>query len=610
MGWLRRSREKFAKATHLIPALQLVWRGSPGWTAAQIGLMLVQGVLPLGQLVLTKLIIDAISANVGQTGAARGAAGLEAQPLVGWLGLLGLTLLLTNGVNVLANYVSSAQSQQFTDYMSTVLHAKSIQIDLEFYENPDYHDTLQRAQQQATYRPNQLLQNLIGLIQNLLSLVLMGGLLVTLHWGIALVILLAAIPSLWVRTRYADMRYHWRRRRTALERQSTYLTWLMIEDSSAKEVRLFNLGTLLSERFNQLRQLLYREMLAITRKFTWASLVAQSLATLLTMAAYSYVVFRAFDGSITVGALVLYYEALQRGQQAFRGLMSSLSALYEDNLFLANLYEFLNLQPRITSPAHPQPVPVPITRGIVVEGLDFKYGSTSRQALHDINLQIRPGEVIALVGENGSGKTTLIKLLCRLYDPTAGRITVDGIDLRALDIADWRRQISVIFQDYVKYYMTARENIWLGNVDLDLESDRIPKAAFQSGADTVIQGLPHQYDTMLGKWFDQGEELSIGQWQKLALARAFLRESQLVVLDEPTSAMDPKAEYEVFQGFRSLIRDQSAILISHRLSTVRMADRIYLMDQGRIVESGSHDELIQRRGCYADLFETQAQSYR
>ena len=328
------------------------------------------------------------------------------------------------------------------------------------------------------------------------------------------------------------------------------------------------------------------------------------------LAAYGFIIYQAFLGVIRIGDLVLYHEGLKRGQDALKGVLGRLSSLYEDNLFLANLYEFLDIKPKIAQPPHPKPIPQTMKTGIVFNNVNFQYTTTTRQALKDINLTIKPGEVIALVGENGSGKTTLIKLLCRLYEPTSGRITLDGINLCDFDITQLRRQFSVIFQDYVKYHFSAQDNIWLGNIDTPQNTDKIIAAARSSGADDVIKRLPQGYETMLGKWFEQGEELSIGQWQKVALARAFLRDSQVIVLDEPTSAMDPKAEYEVFEKFRQLIKNQAAILISHRLSTVKMADRIYVMDKGRIIESGTHEELIQLGGSYEFLFETQAKQYK
>jgi ATP-binding cassette subfamily B protein len=306
----------------------------------------------------------------------------------------------------------------------------------------------------------------------------------------------------------------------------------------------------------------------------------------------------------------MYYQAFQRGQSSLQGVFSSLAGLYEDNLFLANLHEFLDLTPKILEPTHPQPIPPLQQRGIQFHNVSFQYPASNRQGLTNISLNIPPGKKVALVGENGAGKTTLIKLLCRLYDPTEGSITYEGEDLRSFAISDLRRQIGVIFQDYAKYHLTAQENIWLGNIDLPPGDQRISEAARQSGADEVITKLPDNYETILGSWFEKGEELSIGQWQKIALARAFLRDAQILILDEPSSSLDAKAEEEIFQKFRQLIQGQTAILISHRLSTVKMSDHIYFLENGKIIENGTHQELMQLGDRYAHLFETQAQHYR
>ncbi|MEM0982098.1 MAG: ABC transporter ATP-binding protein [Cyanobacteria bacterium P01_H01_bin.58] len=604
---LSRFLRKALTTSTVLAALKLVWQAAPVWTTVQAVLLILQGILPLLSLYTTKLIIDTLSLSLsndflGQTD--------RQSQLILLVIALGIILILSSFINVLINFTNTLQSQKFSNYMFGILHAKSIAIDLACYENAEYHDTYERAQKEATYRPNQLLRHLVVLVQNSLTFFIMGGLLLTLHWGIGIVVMIAAIPTFWVRILHADERYRWQRRRTALERQGDYLSGMMIHESFAKEIRLFGLGQLFSRRFDHVRKQLYQELLAISRRFLLTNLFAQTIATVLTITVYGYVVLRTYQGQLTIGDVVLYYQGLQRGQQAFRAMTNTLSSLYEDKLFLDNLYEFLNLKPAIASPAHPKPVPSAMQQGICFEQVDFKYPGTERQALKAISLQIKPREVIALVGENGSGKTTLIKLLCRLYEPTAGSITLDGIDLREFDLDDLRQQISVIFQDYIKYFLPAKENIWLGNVSIDPDIKVIQKAAIRSGADAVIQQLPQQYDTVLGKLFAGGEELSIGQWQKVALARAFLRDSQLIVLDEPTSAMDPQAEHEVFQRFRELIQQQSAILISHRLSTVRMADRIYFMSQGSILEVGTHAELMDKQGHYARLFEIQAQKYR
>jgi ATP-binding cassette subfamily B protein len=363
-------------------------------------------------------------------------------------------------------------------------------------------------------------------------------------------------------------------------------------------------------RFRAIRRKLRKGRLAISRKRYLADFAAQTLATAAIYGSYAYVAFQAVAGKITYGDLVMYYQAFQRVQGSLQQILGSLAALVEDNLFLSNLYEFLDLKRTVIEPVHPRSVPQPMQRGIVFDHVSFQYPAGARKVFEDISLTIRPGEVVALVGENGSGKTTLIKLLCRLYDPTGGTITIDGVDLRQFETKALRREIAIIFQDYAHYQLTAQENIWLGNTALPLDPERVIAAARRSGADNVISMLPHGYDTVLGKWFEDGEELSIGEWQKVALARAFMREAQIIVLDEPTSSMDAKAEYEVFRSFRQLASGRTAILISHRFSTVRMADRIYVLEHGSIIEGGSHEELISRQGVYAGLFERQARFYR
>ena len=596
---------KIKKSLHLLPAIRLVWQATPRWTIVRIVLILVLGILPLASLYLTKLIIDTVTARDITTQGAE----IFRHVLV-LLILAGVATLLTTVCNSLAELVGTIQGQKIVDYTQSVIQAKAVEVDLEYYENPQYHDTLERAQEEAYYRPSKIVEDLIQVAQNTILLVTMVGLLLSLHWGITGVLFVAAIPALLVRIKYAKIAYHWYRQWTSMERQAEYLDWLVTGDTFAKEIRLFNLGNLFRERFRALRAQIHQKTIQIDTKQTIASLVAKAIAGILVFLAYTILVRQTIEGIIKIGDLVLYHQAFQKGSNALQGLLGSISGLYEDNLFIANLYEFLNFQPQIIAPSNPKPLPQPMQKGIQFENVNFKYGDTTRQALKNINLTLNPGETIALVGENGSGKTTLIKLLCRLYDPISGSITIDGTDLRQFDLVNLRRQISVIFQDYVKYYFTARENIGLGNIDVTPTTASIVSAAQRAGAHRVIKNLPQNYDTVLGKWFEQGEELSIGQWQKIALARSFLRDSQVIILDEPTSAIDPHTESEIFHRFRQLIADKAAILISHRLSTVRMADCIYVMHQGAIVESGTHDWLIKLNGLYAKMFKTQAQNYQ
>jgi ATP-binding cassette subfamily B protein len=377
----------------------------------------------------------------------------------------------------------------------------------------------------------------------------------------------------------------------------------------AKEIRLFELGALFSRRYREVYQQLRKERFDLAIKRTVAELVTQTSGTLAVFLAYAVIAYRTVQGVITLGDLVMYYQAFQRGQGFLREMLGGLAGLYEDSLFLTNLYEFLDLKRAVIEPTHPTRIPSPVRAGITFHHVHFRYPNSPRTALRDVTLTIQTGEVVAFVGSNGSGKTTLIKLLCRLYDPTSGVITLDGIDLRQFETTALRRQISVVFQDYARYHLSASDNIWFGNVHQPPDQGQIAAAAIRTGADDIIHRLPQGYETILGKWFENGEELSIGEWQKVALARAFLRDAQIIVLDEPTSAMDAKAEYEMFQKFRQLAAGRIAILISHRLSTIRMADCIYVLEDGEIVESGKHEELVRCGGKYAQLFALQAQAY-
>ncbi|HWS14838.1 MAG TPA: ABC transporter ATP-binding protein, partial [Candidatus Methylomirabilis sp.] len=458
--------------------------------------------------------------------------------------------------------------------------------------------------------PTHLVNGLVQIGQNGISLLAMAGLLFLFHWIVAVVLFVAVLPGVAVRLGYSGTMYRWQRDQTSTERHAHYLNRILTGGSHAKEIRLFDLGPLLMRRFRDLRRKLRGERLGIAARRSVAELAAQTGATAAIYGSLAFIAYRTVQGANTLGDLVMYYQAFQRGQGYLQGMLGGLAGIYEDNLFLSNLNEFLDLERKVVEPAKPRPVPRPMRTGIVLDHVGFQYPAGARKVLEDVSLAIRPGEVVALVGENGSGKTTLVKLLCRLYDPTGGTITIDGVDLRRFETAALRREFSVLFQDFAQYHLTARENIWFGNTALPPDPERVVAAARDSGADDVLRGLPKGYDTVLGKLFEEGEELSVGEWQKVALSRAFLRDAQILVLDEPTSSMDARAEYAVFQNFRKLASGRTVLLISHRFSTVRMADRIYVLHEGRIIEGGTHEELIRGGGTYAHLFETQARQYR
>jgi len=596
---------RIRRALHLRRALDLVWQSAPGWTLASIVLLVLQGILPLVSLYLTKLMVDAVS--TGLTTSDKAAALGQVMMLVV---LAGVVALAGNLCSSLVGLVSVAQTQLVTDHVHSILHAKSVEVDLEYYENAQYYDALHLAQEEAPYRPTTILNGLIQVGQSGISLVAIAALLFSLHWGIAVALFAAAIPSLLVRLKYAKKLYRKQREWTSQERRADYFNWMLTNVSYAKEIRLFNLGSLFQERFRDLRTSIRTEKVSLATRTFIAEWAIQASATLAIFGACAFIAYQTLQGVITLGSLVMYYQAFQRGQAALQEMLKSLASLYENSLFLSHLYEFLDLKRIVTEPRHPQVLPVPLQIGIQFDQVQFRYPGSSRPLLEDISLTIRAGETVAFVGENGAGKTTLIKLLCRLYDPTSGRITLDGIDLHQFQTTDLRREISVVFQDYAHYNLTAGENIGFGDVTRLHHPDEIRLAAKRAGADKAIASLAYGYDTILGKEFEEGEELSIGEWQKVALARAFLRQAQIIVLDEPTSALDAKAEHRVFKQFRRLTQGRTAILISHRLSSVKLADRIYVLKDGRIIESGTHNELVQRNGHYARMFEIQAQYYR
>ncbi|MDB9371945.1 ABC transporter ATP-binding protein [Nodularia sphaerocarpa] len=586
-------------------AIQLVWQCSPLWTFFSVIFLFIQGLLPLLSLYLVKLIVDTLSKSISTTDPLQ-----TFRQLLILIFIAGFVALVQNICQSLSGLTNTAQSQIVIDYIHEQLHNKSIAVDLEYYENSQYYNALHRAQQQASYIPTRILQNLVQIAQSAISLVAMGVLLISLHWGIGLILLITAIPILLVRIKYAGKTFEQQKLLTSKEREAAYFNFMLTSLHYAKELRLLGLGNLFRTRFQKLRHHIRQEKLKLEIQRSLKQIIAQGGTTLVIFALLAVMAYQTLQGAITLGSLIMYYQAFQRGQVSLSQLLSSLAELYENSLFLTNLFEFLDLKPNVTEPPLPKLVPSQFKTGIQFNHVRFRYPGSTRPVLEDINFHIAPGEIIALVGENGAGKTSLIKLLCRLYDPTEGNITIDGINIRDFATTDLRQKISVIFQDYVQYHLTAKENIWLGNLDVVPESQQIEKAARDAGADVVISQLPQGYDTMLGKWFEGGEELSIGQWQKVALARAFLRDAPIIILDEPSSALDPQAEAEIFEKFRQVVKGKIAILISHRLSTVKMADKVFVIANGKISEGGSHDELMQNRGNYARLFETQAKHYR
>ncbi|MFO7840425.1 MAG: ABC transporter ATP-binding protein [Desulfosalsimonadaceae bacterium] len=594
------TREKIKYALQLNRTLAFVWHASPWAALFSAVLVLIQGLFPLAMLYLVKLIVDEADRVISSPGS----QGLA------WIFTLvaaaGGVALLRTVCQQAADYASETLSLKVSDYVYDLLHKKSLHLDLEFYENPAYFDTLHRAQMEGPHRPAKIVNSLVQIGRDAVSLTAVTGLLVYFHWAVPLVLFASVIPGVLVRIRFSGEMFAWQRSRTETQREASYLNWLITGYIHAKEVRLFGLGDFFGKRFSGLRRVIRQEKLSITKRRVIATIFAQSATVAAMFGAIGFIVLRAAAGLISIGDLVMYYQAIQRGLGFFQNLLGGLTGLYEDNLFISYFYELMDVEEKIKDPPEPAEMPERIREGISFENVSFTYPGAGRKALEGAGFTIEPGEVVALVGENGAGKSTLAKLLCRLYDPDAGRIEIDGTDLRNFRLDELRGKIGVMFQDFARYHFTARRNVHLGNINLPESSPQIVKAAQNAGAHEFITRLPRGYDTTLGKMFKNGEELSGGQWQKIALARAFMRDAELVILDEPASSLDADSEYEVFKNFRKLLGDKSAVLISHRFSTVKMADKIIVLQNGRLLEQGSHTALLEKNGAYARWFEKQA----
>jgi len=592
-------------------ALALVWATSPRLTVSLAVLTLFAGLLPAAVAYVGALIVDAVLA--AQAAHARTGEILAVQVFR----LVGLEALLVASIAGIQRGLSLCQSllrAQLGQRVNVMILEKALTLELTQFEDSEFYDKLTRARREASSRPLSLVMRTLGLLQNAVSLVSFGVLLVQFSpWAVALLVV-AGLPSFIAEARFSGDAFRLFRWRSPETRMQLYLETVLAREDSAKEVKLFSLGPLFLNRYVEIFHKLYAEdrRLAI-RRDGWG-FVLGLVGTAALYSAYGWIALATIAATITLGQMTMYLMLFRQGQAAVSASLTAVGGMYEDNLYLSTLYEFLDTPVTETGrPTSTTITPVVDTqdRGIRFEGVSFTYPGAEEAALIDIDLQLKPGQSLALVGENGSGKTTLIKLLTGLYTPSAGRILVDGRDLRDWDKEQLRARIGVIFQDFARYQIAVGENIGVGDVRYFNDRERWRIAADKGMADEFIDNLPAGYDTQLGKWFKDGRELSGGQWQKIALSRAFMRsEADILVLDEPTAAMDASAEATIFEHFRQLTRERIAILISHRFSTVRMADQIVVIERGRIVERGDHAHLMTLNGHYARLFSLQAAGYR
>jgi len=601
----RNLRDRIRIALRLDEAVKLVWGIAPGLAMANGVVVIFQGIFPLAQLYLIKQIVDSVGAGVGQTDQ----IGAFKSALV-WIVLLGVLALLNSVFQSLSSLSSEALGLKVTDRVSGRIHRKSMELDLGYYENARYYEALHRAQSAGASRPVQIVNGLIQMGRSTLALAGILALLFAFNWWIGLVLFAAALPNTLVKLRFSQRLFNFQLEHTRMERRSWYYHFLLTGQPFAKEMRLFQLGDEMRRRYQELRKGVREGRLKLSRTRECNEIIARVISAFALFAAVGFIAWSAVGGAITIGSLVMYYQGFQRGINYLQSILGGVAGLYENNLFLTQYYEFMELEPHIQVPESPRILPQPLGSAIRFEGVEFTYPGATAPVLRDLNFRMRSGEVVALVGSNGCGKSTLVKLLCRLYDPGKGCVTADGIDLRQVDPVAWRVRVGVTFQDYIQYQMTFEENIRMGDIHKGKGMGEVVAAARKSGADTLTAKLQKGYQTPLGKWFEEGAELSVGEWQKVALARTFFRDAEIVVLDEPSSALDPEAEAELFNRFRRMVKGRTALLISHRFSTVRMADRICVLENGRIIEDGNHAELMALKGRYHHLYCLQARNYQ
>lgn len=584
-------------------AFRLIWEAAPSWTVFWAFLLAGQGILPLGSVYLAKLVIDSLVKAIKA-----GGGWAQMRPTLMLIGLSIGVMLLTDLFQSLTDLARTAQSELVQDHIKGLVHRQAGAMDIGVHESSRYQDSLDRARNEASSRPLALLESCGSLMQNGITLVAMAAILLPFSGWLPLVLFLSTLPAFFVVLRF-DRRYHsWWKEKTQERRWTQYFDLLLTHNAPASELRLFGLNTHLQTSYQKLRRVLRVERLKHVRQQSFAKLGASTLSQLTAGAALIWMMWRALSGAVTLGDLALFYQAFSRGQGLMRSLLGNLGQIYSNSLFLENLFAFLDLKPEVADPPGPLQALTKVDRGIEFRNVTFSYPSRPRTALRNFTLSLPAGKIVAIVGANGAGKSTLLKLLCRFYDPDQGRIEIDGTDIRSFKLEDLRRMISVLFQFPINYQATAAQSIAMGDLASNPSPEKIAAAARSAGADELIERLPHGYESQLGTAFADGVELSGGEWHRISTARAYIRQSPIILLDEPTSMMDSWTEAEWFERFRALARGRTSLMITHRFTIAMRADVIHVMHEGEIVESGTHAGLLANNGLYAQSWSAQMQA--
>jgi len=590
------------KLKYFRESIKLVWRSAPGWALANIVISILRSIFPLLLIWLIKGVIDGI------TDASTANPGDNIVNILWPILAVVIVWFLDEAVIDIGNYVRKKQSVKLESYMYRLLHEKAIKLDLIYFERPDYFDCLARASREAPWRPNSILNNLVSMFRGFLSLVIMAGVLAFLHWTIALLLVVVNIPGIWLRLHYAGVLYNFQKEQTPEARKTAYFNWLLTGDRPSRELRLFGLGNYFISLFKKSFQKTKEEEIKIVGKRTFIEIISDLVKAAAVLVTLLFIARETIRGTLTLGQMIMFLLAFRQGMVAIKEILGSLAGLYEDSLFIGDTFEFLNLKVNLTA-VPPVVEVIDFHNSIKAENLSFTYPGNNEKTIDNFSFEIKKGEIIALVGPNGAGKSTLVRLLSRLYDPDSGSVKFDENDIRHFDPDNYRKMFSVVFQDFMLYNLGAGENIRLGNVEEKDHENKIVSSASATGINDLIKNLPNGYSTVIGTLFDDSRELSWGEWQKIALARALFRDAPVLILDEPSSALDADTEYEIFSRFRETVRGRTSILISHRFTNVSLADRIIVLNKGTIAETGTHEELMSRKGMYYTMYTKQSSRF-